>query len=146
ELGIATISDLANHPDLRLGFSNEFAERADGWPGLRAAYGLPQTDVTGMEQSLAYTAIGAGRIDATDLYSTDAEIEQLGLRTLIDDRAFFPEYQAVVIYREGLDASVIAAFARLEGRINETLMTSMNAAAKIDKENEAAIARRFVHA
>jgi osmoprotectant transport system permease protein len=144
ELGIVTISNLADHPGLKLGFSNEFTERADGWPGLRAAYGLPQTDVTGMEQSLAYTAMRTGRIDATDLYSTDAEIEQYGLRTLIDDRAFFPEYQAVIIYRADLDSRVIAAFERLEGRINEALMTSMNAAVKIDKRSESEVARRFV--
>ena len=30
------------HPDLRLGFSNEFMNRADGWPGLRDRYRLPQ--------------------------------------------------------------------------------------------------------
>ena len=32
-LGIRTISDLARHPDLRLGLTQEFIGRADGWPG-----------------------------------------------------------------------------------------------------------------
>src|SRR3546814_1343947 len=32
-LGIDSIDDLRAHPDLRLGFSNEFMQRADGWPG-----------------------------------------------------------------------------------------------------------------
>src|SRR5690606_33298753 len=41
-LGIATLSDLRAHPQLKLGLSNEFMQRADGWPGLRDAYGLPQ--------------------------------------------------------------------------------------------------------
>ena len=39
------MSDLRAHADLRLGFSNEFLQRADGWPGLRDRYSLPQADV-----------------------------------------------------------------------------------------------------
>ena len=73
-LGIRTLSDLRNHPDLKFGFSNEFMERADGWPGLRDRYGLPQRDVRGLDHDLAYRALAAGEIQATDLYSTDAEI------------------------------------------------------------------------
>ncbi len=143
-LGIVTISDLAKHPELKLGFSNEFKERADGWPAVQAAYKLPHTDVTGLEHSLAYEAMEAGRIDITDLYSTDAEIEQYNLRVLRDDRKVFPEYQAVVVYRAGLAPSVVAAFTRLQGRISEPLMIGMNAAVKIDKQTEAAVAERFM--
>jgi osmoprotectant transport system substrate-binding protein/osmoprotectant transport system permease protein len=35
-LGIRRISDLKNHPDLRLGFTHEFLERQDGWKPLSA--------------------------------------------------------------------------------------------------------------
>jgi osmoprotectant transport system permease protein len=143
-LGITTIGDLAKHPGLTLGFSNEFKERSDGWPALKAAYSLPHRKVTGLEHSLAYEAMEAGRIDVTDLYSTDAEIEQYDLRVLRDDRKVFPEYQAVIVYREGLAPSVVAALTRLEGRITEPLMVGMNAAVKIDKQTEAAVAERFV--
>ena len=45
--GIAEISDLRAHPELRFGFSNEFMSRHDGWPALRERYGLPQTNVAG---------------------------------------------------------------------------------------------------
>ncbi|HVI75546.1 MAG TPA: glycine betaine ABC transporter substrate-binding protein, partial [Anaeromyxobacteraceae bacterium] len=34
-LGLRSVSDLARHPDLRLAFTNEFLDRADGWPALR---------------------------------------------------------------------------------------------------------------
>lgn len=42
KLGLKTISDLARQPAgaLKLGPSHEFQVRADGWPGLRPAYGL----------------------------------------------------------------------------------------------------------
>lgn len=143
-LGITRISDLGKHPELRFGFNNEFLQRADGWPGVSRAYGLPHTDVRGMEHSLTYEAMAAQRIDAMDLYSTDAEIEQYDLVALIDDRAFFPEYQAVIVYRAGLPDAVVRQFERLRGRIPEALMISMNAAVKIEKRAEAEVAARFV--
>jgi osmoprotectant transport system permease protein len=53
ELGVRRVSDLRKHPELRFGFSNEFMDREDGWPGLRRRYGLPQTSVTGLDHDLA---------------------------------------------------------------------------------------------
>src|SRR5690606_5936054 len=97
-LGIATVSDLRAHPGLRLGLSNEFMQRADGWPGLRDTYGLPQKP-DGLDHDLAYRALASGAIDITDLYGTDAEIPYYGLRVLDDDRHYFPPYAAVYLYR-----------------------------------------------
>ena len=39
-LKLKRISDLAGHPELRFGCSNEFLNRADGWVGLAQAYKL----------------------------------------------------------------------------------------------------------
>ena len=74
-LGLETISDLRNHPDLAFGFSNEFMDRGDGWPSLKRAYTLPQT-ARGVDHDVAYQGLASGQIDVTDLYSTDAEIER----------------------------------------------------------------------
>ncbi|MEE9570878.1 MAG: glycine betaine ABC transporter substrate-binding protein, partial [Gammaproteobacteria bacterium] len=54
--GLRTVSDLAPLPALRFGLSHEFRDRADGWPGLKEAYGLPQ-DSSGIEHGLAYQAL-----------------------------------------------------------------------------------------
>ena len=109
ELGIKSISDLRSHPELKLGFSNEFLKRADGWPGLQAAYQLPQSDARGMDHRLAYEALASGGIDVTELYTTDAEIQKFDLVTLTDDRRFFPEYQAVLVYRLELEKTAPGA-------------------------------------
>ena len=45
----------------KLGLSNEFLDRADGWPGLRARYDLPHADVSGLDHDLAYRALADGR-------------------------------------------------------------------------------------
>jgi osmoprotectant transport system permease protein len=144
---IHTISDLRDHPDLRFGFSNEFLDRGDGWPALRAAYHLPQTNVTGLDHDLAYRALGSGAIDVTDLYSTDAEIAYYHLRVLQDDLHHFPEYQAVFLYRSDLARrapKVVAAIKQLEGRITARQMIAMNEQAKLRKVPEAQVAAEFL--
>jgi osmoprotectant transport system permease protein len=146
-LNIRTISDLRNHPDLRLRFSNEFMDRADGWPALRDAYQLPQRGVSGLVHDLAYRALADGSIDVTDLYSTDAEIAEYHLRVLEDDRHHFPEYHAVYLYRADLRErapKVAAALAQLEERISQPGMIAMNAQAKVGKVPESRVAAEFL--
>ena len=147
QLGIATISDLLKHPDLRLGFSNEFMDRGDGWPGLRTRYVLPQTRVSGLDHTLSYRAVATGAVDAIDLYSTDAEIPYYHLRTLADDRHYFPRYEAVYLYRLALNQSspaFVASLERLAGRIDENAMRAMNAKVKLQGLKEDAVAADFL--
>ncbi len=143
-LNVATIGDLARHPDLRLGFSTEFARRPDGWPGVRAAYDLPDVPVQALDHELAYRALLGGSLDATDLYSTDAEIAQHHLRVLADDRHFFPAYRAVYLYRLGLPPAAVASLRKLEGKVDAGQMQAMNARAKVDKVPEAQVAADFL--
>jgi osmoprotectant transport system permease protein len=142
-LGLRTLSDLARLPaakTLRLGLSHEFLVRADGWPALKTAYALPQASGRGLDHGLAYAALSQGQVDVMDVYSTDAQIERLGLRVLQDDRAFFPRYDAVLLMRASLDESPLRE--RLEGRINEALMTRLNAQVEIDRQPYAEVAAR----
>lgn len=147
ELGIRTISDLRQHPALRLGFSNEFMDRADGWPGLQRRYGLVHQQVRGLEHDLAYRGLDNDEIDVIDLYSTDAEIKYYNLRSLTDDLGHFPDYQAVLLYRDDLQLrspAMVDALLRLEGRISEAGMIAMNARAKLDRMPEVKVAAAFV--
>jgi glycine betaine/choline ABC-type transport system substrate-binding protein/ABC-type proline/glycine betaine transport system permease subunit len=135
ELGIRTLSDLARHPGLKLGLSQEFIGRGDGWPGLKRAYRLPYDTPSGLDHGLAYEAIAAGRIDVIDIYSTDAKIERFRLRVLDDDRKFFPRYDAVLLYRLDVPQrfpQAWRALRALEGRIDERRMIRMNAAAELE--------------
>ena len=140
ELDLETVSDLADHPEIRMGFSNEFMERADGWPGLRDAYGL-QNPARGMDHDLAYRGLQSGDIGAMDLYATDAEIEYYDLVVLEDDLGYFPRYDAVVLWRADLEdrlPSAGGAIGLLEGAIDETAMAAMNRLAKIGPTNQTA--------
>lgn len=132
-LGITKLSDLAAHPRLKLGLSNEFIGRADGWKGLVQRYGLRQVPV-GLDHGLAYDAIAAKQVDVIDIYTTDAKIDFLGLRVLVDDQNYFPRYDAVVLYRLDVPTrhpQAWAALQTLSGRINEAMMVAMNARAEL---------------
>jgi len=142
-LGIATLSDLAKPAAraLRLGLTHEFLGRADGWPGLRLAYGLPFAAPQGLEHGLAYEALARAQVDVIDVYTTDAPLARGGVRVLRDDRAFFPAYDAVLLMRARLDA---APLQRLAGRIDARRMIALNAAVELDGRRYEEVAREFV--
>ncbi len=147
KLGINSISDLRNHPELKFGFSNEFIDRADGWAGLKSAYRLAPKTVTGLDHDLAYRGLQGNDIDIIDLYSTDAEIDYYNLKVLKDDQQFFPDYQAIILYRKDLEstnAKAVQVLKRLEGRVNEDVMVAMNADVKIREKSDAAVASSYL--
>jgi osmoprotectant transport system permease protein len=146
-LGIARLSDLAAHADLRLGLSHEFLGREDGWRGLAARYGLAALRPVALDHGLAYDALAAGRVDVVDAYTTDARIARDGLALLADDRGFFPRYDAMLLYRADVPARhpvAWRAIAALAGRIDGARMARLNAAAEIERRDVASIAAEVV--
>jgi osmoprotectant transport system permease protein len=151
EVGIRTISDLKRDDErirkLRLGLSNPFIKRADGWEALKARYQLPFRTPNGMEHALAYKALQTGGLDVIDLYTTDAEIVRYNLRVLEDDLHFFPNYDAVIVYRADLAErapKALAAMLRLEGQITAPTMQELNRRAKMDRQHEEVVAASFL--
>ncbi len=147
-LRLRSVADLANQPQLRFGLSHEFLGRRDGWPGLQAAYRLPQKP-RGLDHGIAYEALAAGEIDVMDLYTTDAKIERYAIVALDDDRAFFPAYDAVLLYRADIPRrfpNEFAALEKLQERIDAQTMVRLNARAELDKVAFADVAREFLGA
>jgi osmoprotectant transport system permease protein len=145
-LGIRKISDLTSHPELRFGMTSEFMDRADGWPGLARSYRLTPKNVRGLDHDLAYRALAQGTLDVTDLYSTDADIEYYKLRVLEDDRNYFPDYEALFLYRAEFvreHPEVYEAMEQLDGRLTAPQMSKLNADVKLRSQPEAAVAARF---
>ena len=144
--GIERLSQLAAHPELKLGLSHEFIGRADGWPGLARRYGLPHTP-RGLDHGIAYAAQAERQVDVIDIYSTDAKIAQYGLRVLDDDLHYFPRYDAVLLYR--LDAprrfpAQWQAIAGLEGHIAAASMIAMNAEVEVQQRSFAQVAADWI--
>lgn len=147
KLKVANISDLRRYPDLRFGFSNEFMDRADGWPSLKKIYNLSHKNVKGLDHDLAYRGLESGSIDVIDLYSTDAEIDYYSLATLEDDLNHFPQYFAVVLYRKDIKKKypkVISTILELENKITEVKMIKMNSDVKIKGISESNVASQYL--
>jgi osmoprotectant transport system permease protein len=146
EDGLERVSQLKTRSDFRLGLSQEFLNRKDGWPALRSAYGLPQAP-RGLDHGLAYEALAAGQVDVIDVYSTDAKIGRYGVRLLEDDLKVLPRYDAVLIYRLDFPQrfpNSWAAIGALEARLTETRMAALNAEVELGGRPFAAVARDFV--
>jgi len=141
--GLRSISDLSRVTHLHFGFSHEFLQRPDGWPGLAATYHL---DVApgGIEHGLIYKAIAEHDLDVVEVYSTDANIQRYDLVILEDDKQFFPRYLAAPLARQDLSAGARRALALLGGALSESDMIALNAQAVIDKKDFASIARSFL--
>src|SRR5205814_400823 len=133
KLGLRTVSDLKNHPELKFGLTHEFLDRQDGWRPLAQHYQLNPQNIIGIDHALGYGALGKGSIDVKDAYSTDAKISENDLIVLEDDRQFFPQYKAVFLFRFGLPESAISALRKLEGTIDEAKMVRLNAKAERTK-------------
>lgn len=144
--GPRKLGDLAAQGGLRYGLSHEFIGRADGWPGLAQRYGIHAAP-RGLDHGIAYEALAQKQVDVIDIYSTDAKIGQYGLRVLEDDQAYFPRYDAVLLYR--LDAAkrfpaAWQALRALEGRISAADMIAMNAAAELQGQPFTTIAHDWL--
>src|SRR3546814_18855726 len=81
-----------------------------------------------------------GGWDGIERYRTDAEIPYYGRRVLDDSRHYFPEYEAVYLYRSDLARRAprwLAALQGLSGRIDAQTMQRLNARVKLDRETGA---------
>jgi osmoprotectant transport system permease protein len=145
--GLRSLSDLVRWPDLRVGLTHELLGRTDGYPGLSARYGLRFSDIRGVQHELALEAAGRGDLDVVDVYTTDAQIDRMNLRVLVDDRRFFPRYDAVFLYRTELPSKAplaMAAILRLVGRIDDAAMRRANAEVVLDRRPVDDAARALV--
>ena len=102
ELGIKNASDLSTKgSDLTFGTTQEFTERDDGLPGLKATYGgFNFGEVVALDPGLLYSGIEEGEIDVTTGFGTDGQISEYDLLVLEDDKKFWPPYPAAPIVRQ----------------------------------------------
>jgi osmoprotectant transport system substrate-binding protein/osmoprotectant transport system permease protein len=148
-LSLRTIEDLRG-PAGRWtpGFGYEFLERADGYPGLRTAYGLSFGGAPrAMDLSLIYKALGDGQVDVIAGDATSAQIDALDLTALEDNRQYFPPYDAVAVVRTAAllrHPEVGRAVSRLAGRITDRDMRAMNRAVDLEHLDPADVVRQFL--
>ncbi|HEX6107385.1 MAG TPA: glycine betaine ABC transporter substrate-binding protein [Gemmatimonadales bacterium] len=143
-LGLRTLSDLAPAaPALRAGLTPDFIGRADGLPGVSAAYGLRFAEVRALLPAVKYQALAEGAVDVIDGYSTDGLIARYDLVVLEDDRGFFPPYEAAALVGASLaerEPGAVAALTELSGRLDVAAMRGYNRRLELDGVPAAAVA------
>ncbi len=149
ELGITSISQAVVHASgWRAGFGYEFMERADGFAGLAATYGLRLGEQpVVMDLGLTYRALADSRVDIIAGNSTDGQIEALDLFHLEDDLGYFPPYEAVPIVRTTLfDTHPLAvrAIRALGGTVDEPTMRRLNSQVDVHKRDVRDVVRAFL--
>ena len=142
---LRTLSDLARESaHLTAGFTADFIGRGDGLVGLSRVYGLKPRDVRPLAPAVKYQALASGAVDVIDGYSTDGLLARYDLITLIDDRHFFPPYEAAALVSNRLDTQApgaIAALTLLSGRLDEATMRQLNRRVEVNREDVSKVAR-----
>ncbi|MFB7994320.1 glycine betaine ABC transporter substrate-binding protein [Streptomyces sp. NPDC056002] len=99
--GTKTLSDVAalakkDPKAVTLCVESEFANRADGLPGMEKAYGMsiPTTNITQMDTGIIYTQAAKGTCTFGEVFTTDGRIRAMNLKVMADDKHFFPNYNA----------------------------------------------------
>ncbi|MFO7606377.1 MAG: glycine betaine ABC transporter substrate-binding protein [Desulfurivibrionaceae bacterium] len=145
-----TISDLASAAgELRAGFTAEFSERPDGYPGLIRAYDFSFGKMVNLDPAIMYEAIREEQVDVITAFSTDSRIEGYNLVLLEDDKKYFPPYFAApVIRRQTLSRypEIKEALAPIENLLDEETMRRLNFQVDQEKRQFAGVVREFLEA
>ncbi|MFF2962121.1 glycine betaine ABC transporter substrate-binding protein [Streptomyces sp. NPDC057963] len=102
---LRTLSDVAalarrNPSAVTICVENEFASRDDGLPGMEKAYGMsiPAGNIKKMDGGIIYTQVSKPNSCLLgEVFTTDGRIRAMDLDVLVDDKHFFPNYNAAPV-------------------------------------------------
>ncbi|UUU22499.1 glycine betaine ABC transporter substrate-binding protein [Streptomyces sp. DSM 40750] len=128
---------------------SEFANRADGLPGMQKAYGmsLPTRNITQMDSGIIYTQAAKGSCLYGEVYTTDGRIESMKLALMADDRRFFPNYNAAPeIHSKTLKEwpEIADVLAPITAKLNNDVARELNAKVDVDGEDPHRVALEWM--
>ena len=145
---ILSYSELAvKSGNFTFGAEFDFFERSDAFPGLKKVYPFQFKNLEEMDINLRYKAFEEGKINAVDVFTTDAQIKNLNLKVLKDDKNYFPNYEAgIVIRQEILDKypQVAKLLSELQEKISTEKMQDLNYEVEIQQKSPAEVAKNFL--
>ncbi|MFP7479441.1 ABC transporter permease/substrate-binding protein [Terribacillus saccharophilus] len=145
---LESMTDLVAVQDkVKAGFTREFTDREDGYPGLTETYGLKFNSLVTMEPTIRYNAANSGEINLVDAYSTDSELEKYNMKVLKDDKHFFPPYQGAPLLRDATvkkHPEIVSALNKLAGQVTDDEMRKMNYDVAVEDKSPESVAREFL--
>ncbi|MCX5558063.1 glycine betaine ABC transporter substrate-binding protein [Streptomyces sp. NBC_00038] len=143
--GTKTLSDVAalakSDPGaVTLCVESEFANRADGLPGMEKAYGMsiPTGNITQMDTGIIYTQVAKGTCTYGEVFTTDGRIKSMNLVVMADDKKFFPNYNvAPEINSKALKKypAIAGVLDPITKKLNNTVAQTLNAKVDVDGED-----------
>ncbi|MFF7865924.1 glycine betaine ABC transporter substrate-binding protein [Streptomyces qaidamensis] len=118
----------------------EFANRADGLPGMQKAYGMdvPARNITQMDTGIIYTQTDKGSCTFGEVFTTDGRIKSMNLAVMDDDRKFFPNYNAApMINAKSLKEwpAIAEVLNPVTARLDNSVAQTLNAKVDVDGED-----------
>ena len=149
KFGVTTISQMAAKASaLRMIGPPEFAEREDGLPGIKKAYGdFNLKQYIPVDPGLKYKGLVDGQADVVVAFGTDGEISAFNLVVLQDDKNLFPPYPvAPVVRQQTLDANpkIKDQLNKLAPKLTDDTMRRLNNEVSTNKKEPAAVAKDFL--
>ncbi|MFI6626236.1 glycine betaine ABC transporter substrate-binding protein [Streptomyces sp. NPDC050528] len=154
--GTKTLSDVAalakkDPGAVTLCVESEFANRADGLPGMEKAYGmsLPAKNITQMDTGIIYTQVKKGSCTYGEVFTTDGRIKSMNLAVMADDKKFFPNYNAAPeINTKALKKwpAIAEVLAPVTKKLNNTVARTLNAKVDVDGEDPHQVALDWMKA
>ncbi|WP_030025054.1 glycine betaine ABC transporter substrate-binding protein [Streptomyces monomycini] len=154
-LGVETLSDVAalsrkDPSAVTLCAEAEFSARNDGLPGMAKAYGmrLPSGNIKKMTSGVVYTQVAEGRACTFgEVYTTDGRIKAMGLKTVKDDRHFFPNYNAA----PEMNAATMKKYPQIAGilapitaALDNAVAQSLNAKVDVEGRDPHEVAKEWM--
>ncbi|MFF5957673.1 glycine betaine ABC transporter substrate-binding protein [Streptomyces luteogriseus] len=143
--GTKTMSDVAklakSDPGaVKLCVEVEFANRADGLPGMQKAYGMnvPARNITQMDTGIIYTQTAKGNCTFGEVFTTDGRIKSMNLVVMDDDKKFFPNYNvAPMINAKSLKEwpAIAQVLNPVTAKLNNSVAQTLNAKVDVDGED-----------
>ncbi|MGW0289557.1 glycine betaine ABC transporter substrate-binding protein [Streptomyces tuirus] len=143
--GTKTMSDVAklakSDPGaVKLCVEVEFANRADGLPGMQKAYGMnvPARNITQMDTGIIYTQTAKGNCTYGEVFTTDGRIKSMNLVVMDDDKKFFPNYNAApMINAKSLKEwpAIAEVLNPVTAKLNNSVAQTLNAKVDVDGED-----------
>jgi osmoprotectant transport system substrate-binding protein len=127
----------------------EFQTRAQALVGLKKAYGINPTFVP-LASGLFYNALDSGKVDTSDVFTTDPQLRSGKYVVLTDPKHVFGFQNVAPIIKQSVLKAEGPAFAQTLNKVDALLtqkaIIALNAAVALDKQSPSAVAKQFLKA
>jgi osmoprotectant transport system substrate-binding protein len=147
---LKTVADLKKLKSFTVGARPEFKSRFQGLKGMQSEYGLNNAKFKQLALGIQYQALDGGDVDSANVFSTDAQLAS-GKYTVLEDPKGVFGYQHVAMVmdqkkNDALGPEFFQTIDEVSKLLTNDAMISMNKAVALDKQPEAAVAKKFLEA